>query len=52
MDSIVSGMLEEGALAFDGQHTREVQGRLFRGKLPFGLDLLAIDIQRGRDHGQ
>ena len=50
-DAIINGMLEELALAFDSQTTLELQGRLFRGRLPFGLDLLAIDFQRGRDHG-
>ena len=39
------------ALAFDSQMAGELQGRLFRGGRPFGLDLMAIDIQRGRDHG-
>ncbi|OQV25948.1 Peroxidase [Hypsibius exemplaris] len=50
-DAIVNGMLEEMALGFDRQVSLELQGRLFRGRLPFGLDLVSIDIQRGRDHG-
>jgi peroxidase len=50
-DAIINGMLEEMALGSDRQVTLELQGRLFRGRLPFGLDLMAIDIQRGRDHG-
>ncbi|XP_055345760.1 peroxidase-like [Paramacrobiotus metropolitanus] len=50
-DSILSGMLEESSMVFDGHHSEEIRGRLFRGDLPFGLDLFAIDIQRGRDHG-
>ncbi|XP_055341681.1 peroxidase-like [Paramacrobiotus metropolitanus] len=50
-DAIVNGMLEEMSLAFDSQTTAELQGRLFRGRMPFGLDITAIDFQRGRDHG-
>lgn len=51
-DVIINGLLEEPALAFDPQITVELQGRLFRGQeLPVGLDLLAISVQRGRDHG-
>ncbi|GAU98547.1 hypothetical protein RvY_09677-2 [Ramazzottius varieornatus] len=51
-DVIINGLLEEPALAFDPQISVELQGRLFRGQeLPVGLDLLAISVQRGRDHG-
>ncbi|GAU92093.1 hypothetical protein RvY_04222 [Ramazzottius varieornatus] len=51
VDAITAGLLEEATLAFDRHSTIEIQGRLFRGASPFGLDLIAIDIQRGRDHG-
>ncbi|OQV20448.1 Peroxidase [Hypsibius exemplaris] len=50
-DALISGMLEEMALAFDPQISEELQGRLFRGQDPIGLDLMAVTIQRGRDHG-
>ena len=52
VDAVLAGLVGESALAFDRHATLEVQGRLFRGASPFGLDLIAIDIQRGRDHGK
>lgn len=29
----------------------QVTGKLFRGEEKFGIDLVAINLQRGRDHG-
>jgi peroxidase len=35
----------------DNQFHPSVRHNLFEGRIPFGADLKAIDIQRNRDHG-
>ncbi|XP_071539220.1 chorion peroxidase-like [Panulirus ornatus] len=47
---LLLGMMQS-APKVDNIFTREVSGRLFREEKQFGLDLVAINIQRGRDHG-
>ncbi|XP_046398832.1 peroxidase-like [Ischnura elegans] len=48
---LVIGSITQPMQAADHYFTSEVNGLLFRGDKPFGLDLTSIDIQRQRDHG-
>ncbi|KAK2704787.1 hypothetical protein QYM36_016995 [Artemia franciscana] len=51
LDSIIRGMLTSPSQNFDNAFTPEITTKLFRGNLPFGMDLIALNTQRGRDHG-
>ncbi|XP_042856580.1 uncharacterized protein LOC122243155 [Penaeus japonicus] len=48
---LMRGEVAQNAAKVDPFFTPQVTGKLFRGEMPFGLDLAAINMQRGRDHG-
>ncbi|XP_071539116.1 salivary peroxidase/catechol oxidase-like [Panulirus ornatus] len=47
----VRGQAAQSVPVVDTLFTLEVTGKLFRMKKQFGLDLVAFNIHRGRDHG-
>ncbi|XP_071035670.1 salivary peroxidase/catechol oxidase-like isoform X1 [Parasteatoda tepidariorum] len=49
-DALVRGMILQPAQSFDHHVVQELSGRLF-SMGGHGLDLIALNIQRGRDHG-
>lgn len=51
LDDLSRGMVTQPEQASDQWFTSEITDYLFRMGRPFGLDLRAIDVQRGRDHG-
>ncbi|XP_037793052.1 chorion peroxidase-like [Penaeus monodon] len=48
---LIRGEVAQNAAKVDPFFTPQVTGKLFRGDMPFGMDLVALNMQRGRDHG-
>ncbi|XP_066958962.1 peroxinectin A-like [Macrobrachium rosenbergii] len=51
VEDLGRGSTSYRARKVDAYFTEEVAGKLFKGSGKFGLDLVALNIQRGRDHG-
>lgn len=55
LESILSGLLDDQAAKFDSNFADTLQNHLFENVLPdnriTAIDLLAANINRGRDHG-
>ncbi|MEO0513793.1 MAG: peroxidase family protein [Planctomycetota bacterium] len=51
LDALIRGLARQEANAIDTQVVEDVRSMLFGSPAAGGLDLLALNIQRGRDHG-
>lgn len=50
-DEYLNGFSIEPAQSWDHFFTEELSRKLFAGSAGFGMDLVSLNIQRGRDHG-
>uniref|UniRef100_A0A182J1F9 Heme peroxidase 2 n=1 Tax=Anopheles atroparvus TaxID=41427 RepID=A0A182J1F9_ANOAO len=49
-DDLLFSLMDQPQQQVDDSVTFELSRMLFAGRLPFGTDLVALNIQRGRDH--
>ncbi|XP_046398889.1 peroxidase-like isoform X2 [Ischnura elegans] len=50
-DSLVRGMATQNSQQMDLLFTEDVTSLLWKEDKPYGMDIVSLDIQRGRDHG-
>ena len=49
---MINGLSDQSVRSYDRFFTNQISNHLFRSfGAPFGIDLVALNIQRGRDHG-
>uniref|UniRef100_A0A0A9Z8J0 Chorion peroxidase n=1 Tax=Lygus hesperus TaxID=30085 RepID=A0A0A9Z8J0_LYGHE len=51
VDDMIRGLTAQASQEIDRFFSNQIRDHLFQGNLDIGLDLIALNIQRGRDHG-
>lgn len=51
IDNVIRGLLVQPSQSIDKEVDDEIWNKLFRGSAKNGFDIVALNIQRGRDHG-
>lgn len=51
VDDMVRGLSAQASQEVDRFFSNQIRDHLFQGNLDIGLDLISLNIQRGRDHG-
>ncbi|XP_046451982.1 peroxidase-like [Daphnia pulex] len=51
IDSAIRGLTKQMPLAVNAEYTSQLTNYLFKGSNPYGMDLVALNVQRGREHG-
>lgn len=48
---LMQGLIEMPSMDYDTEFTNEITGKLFQFEALYGMDLVGLNVQRGRDHG-
>ncbi|KAI9554530.1 hypothetical protein GHT06_019803 [Daphnia sinensis] len=51
IDNAIRGLTKQMPLAINPEYTSQLTNYLFKGSKAYGMDLVAINVQRGREHG-
>ncbi|CAB0019328.1 unnamed protein product [Nesidiocoris tenuis] len=51
VDDMIRGLSAQASQEVDRFFSNQIRDHLFQGNLDIGLDLIALNVQRGRDHG-